>query len=207
MIKYIRQIRGISSKISFRVEINNDTKKEGVFMDFNELIGKRRSVRNFSSEKEISKELIEEIIVKSYQAPSWKNSQTARYYVACTPEAIEKVRKALPEFNNRSSANSALVITTFVKDISGFSAGTAENELSNKWGAYDLGLNNAYFILAAKDMGLDTLIMGLRDANMLREQFNIPKTEQITAVIALGYGSNQPSIRTDRKIDSSAKFF
>ncbi|MBR4344057.1 MAG: nitroreductase family protein [Lachnospiraceae bacterium] len=176
-------------------------------MDFNELILKRRSVRTYAPDKEISKELIEEIITASYQAPSWKNSQTARYYVACTPEAIEKVRKALPEFNNRSSENAALVITTFVKDISGFNGGVAEDELSNKWGAYDLGLNNAYFILAAKERGLDTLIMGLRDARLLREEFNIPKTEQITAVIALGYGAKQSSPRRDREIDGSAKFF
>lgn len=176
-------------------------------MEFSELIGKRRSVRGYSEGREIDNEVIREIISESYQAPSWKNSQTARYYVANTPEAIEKVRKALPEFNNRSSVNAALVITTFVKDISGFSAGTAENELSNKWGAYDLGLNNAYFVLAAKERGLDTLIMGLRDAKILREEFNIPKTEQITAVIALGYGAKQPSPRADRPADEVAKFF
>ncbi len=176
-------------------------------MEYNELIKERRSVRSFSPNREISKELIEEIITASYQAPSWKNSQTARYYVACTPEAIEKVRKALPEFNNRSSANAALVVTTFVKDVAGFTAGVAENELSNKWGAYDLGLNNAYFILAAKERGLDTLIMGIRDAAILRDAFNIPITEQITAVIALGYGAKQPSPRADREISGSAKFF
>ena len=176
-------------------------------MEFNELILKRRSIRTFLPDKEISRELIEEIITASYQAPSWKNSQTARYYVISSPEALEKARKAMPEFNNRSSANAVLVITTFVKDVAGFNAGVAEDELSNKWGAYDLGLNNAYFILAAKERGLDTLIMGLRNAGLLREEFNIPKTEQITAVIALGYGANQPSPRADREIGGSAKFF
>ena len=175
-------------------------------MEFQDLIMKRRSVRSYSEDRKISDETIREIITKAYQAPSWKNSQTARYYVANTPEAVGKVRKALPEFNNRSSANAALVITTFVKDISGFSAGMAENELSNKWGAYDLGLNNAYFILAAKEKGLDTLIMGLRDANMLREEFNIPKTEQITSVIALGYAENQPAPRKEKAVEEVAKF-
>jgi nitroreductase len=174
-------------------------------MEFTDLIKKRRSVRAYKEET-ISSDVISEIITEAYQAPSWKNSQTARYYVANTPEAIEKVRKALPEFNNRSSANAALVITTFVKDISGFTAGAADNELSNKWGAYDLGLNNAYFVLAAKEKGLDTLIMGLRDANMLREEFGIPKTEQITAVIALGYGVSEPAPRRDRAVDEVAKF-
>ena len=175
-------------------------------MEFGELIAKRRSVRGYETGREIDNGLIREIIEEAYQAPSWKNSQTARYYVANTPESIEKVRSAMPEFNKISSNNAALVITTFVKDISGFNAGTAQNELSNKWGAYDLGLNNAYFVLAAKEKGLDTLIMGIRDAAVLRGEFSIPKTEQIVAVIALGYGEKQPAPRADRAVDEVAKF-
>ncbi len=175
-------------------------------MEFGELIAKRRSVRGYEAGREIDNELIREIITEAYQAPSWKNSQTARYYVANTPESIEKVRNAMPEFNRLNSNNAALVITTFVKDISGFNAGTAQNELSNKWGAYDLGLNNAYFVLAAKEKGLDTLIMGIRDAAVLREEFGIPKTEQIVSVIALGYGEKQPAPRADRAVDEVAKF-
>ena len=69
-------------------------------MEFSELIGKRRSVRGYSEGREIDNEVIREIISESYQAPSWKNSQTARYYVANTPEAIEQVRKALEEICN-----------------------------------------------------------------------------------------------------------
>lgn len=156
-------------------------------MEFKELIEARRSCRNFK-EQPVDAELLCSVIKEAQQAPSWKNSQTAKYYVANTPESIEKVCEAMPAFNQRSSKNAALVITTFVRDVAGFTAGAADNELSNKWGAYDLGLANAYFCLAAKDAGLDTLIMGLRDAGVLRKNFNIPKTEQIVAVIAVGYG-------------------
>lgn len=155
-------------------------------MEYNELIQVRRSCRAFS-EKPVETELLCEIIKNAQMAPSWKNSQTAKYYVANTPEAIEKVREALPSFNQNSSKNAALVITTFIRDVAGFTAGVADNELSNKWGAYDLGLANAYFILEAKNQGLDTLIMGIRDAASLRKSFNIPKTEQIVAVLAVGY--------------------
>lgn len=156
-------------------------------MEFKELIEARRSCRNFT-EQAVDTDLICGVIKEAQQAPSWKNSQTAKYYVANTPEAIAKVREALPVFNQRSSENAALVVTTFVRDVAGFTAGVADNELSNKWGAYDLGIANAYFCLAAKNEGLDTLIMGIRDAGILRKNFNIPKTEQIVAVIAVGYG-------------------
>lgn len=156
-------------------------------MEFNELIQVRRSCRSFM-EKPVDNELLMSVIKNAQLAPSWKNSQTAKYYVANTPESIEKVREALPSFNQNSSKNAALVITTFVRDVAGFTGGIADNELSNKWGAYDLGIANAYFTLAASDAGLDTLIMGIRDAAALRKSFSISKTEQIVAVIAVGYG-------------------
>ncbi|MBP5159856.1 MAG: nitroreductase family protein [Lachnospiraceae bacterium] len=175
-------------------------------MEFKELIGQRRSVRTYKADAEISDEVIRQIIAEAQMAPSWKNSQTARYYVANTPEAVAKVREALPVFNQNSSAGASLVITTFVKDTSGFSAGTPENELGNKWGAYDLGLANAYFVLAAKEHGYDTLIMGIRDAQALRDAFSIPKTEQIVAVIAIGTADGQAAFRERKPVEDICRF-
>ncbi len=156
-------------------------------MEFNELIKARRSVRAYKEGANITEEEIKALVEQASLCPTWKNSQTARYYVACTPEAKEQVLACLPGFNQNSAKNaSALVVTSFVRDTSGFTQGVADNELGNKWGAYDLGLNNAYFVLAATNAGYDTLIMGLRDAAAIRKIFNISKNEQITAVIALG---------------------
>lgn len=175
-------------------------------MEFNELVKVRRSVRTYQANVEITDAEIKEIIEKAQQAPSWKNSQTARYYVANNPDAIAKVTEALPAFNQNSSANASLVVTTFVKDTSGFTAGAPDNELSNKWGAYDLGLANAYFVLAAKEAGYDTLIMGIRDAAKLRENLGIPKTEQIVAVIALGKAMGNPRLNDRKPLDDVVKF-
>ncbi len=176
-------------------------------MEFNELLKARRSFRAYEEGKTVSDETIKEIIADAQFSPSWKNSQTARYYAANTPKTMERIRAALPAFNQASSANaSALIVTSFVKDVAGFTAGKADNELSNKWGAYDLGLNNAYFVLAAKNRGLDTLIMGLRDADALRKIFNIPKHEQITSVIALGYGAGEPVFKPRKETEEIYKF-
>ena len=175
-------------------------------MEFSELINARRSVRDYQEGIQIPDEDIRAIVAAAQLAPSWKNSQTARYYVANTPESIARLSATLPEFNRASSANAALVVTTFVKDTSGFTAGSADNELSNKWGAYDLGLSNAYFVLAAKERGYDTLIMGLRDAAAIRQEFNIPKTEQITSIIAIGVGRTAAAPKPRRATDEVVRF-
>ena len=43
-------------------------------------------------------------------------------------------------------------------------------------------------ILKATELGLATLIMGIRDEKKIREMLNIPTEEIIVAVIALGIG-------------------
>ena len=119
-------------------------------MEFNELITVRRSIRKY--EGGISHKDLAEILHAAQQAPSWKNQQTSRCYAVETPEALEDLRaKALPSFNQNSSARAALVVTTFVKDIVGFdNNGNAANEIGNGWGAYDLGLHDAYLVLLRK---------------------------------------------------------
>ena len=69
---------------------------------------------------------------------------------------------------------------------------TADNELGNGWGCYDLGLQNENLVLKAADLGLSTLIMGLREADRLREILNIPETETIVSVIAVGKAAEEP---------------
>lgn len=157
-------------------------------MDFNDLILKRRSVRSFIK-KEIPDNIIFDAINDSVNCPSWKNSQVSRFYLISSIEAINKIQNALPEFNQESSLNAKLVITTYVNNRSGFSkeTGLAESELGNGFGLYDLGLNNAYFVLALKNRGLDSLIMGIRNEELLRNICNIPSTETIVSVIAVGY--------------------
>ena len=60
-----------------------------------------------------------------------------------------------------------------MKDTAGFSNGKPDNDAGNYWGAYDLGLHDAYLILAASNAGYDTLIMGIRDAEILRQELDI----------------------------------
>ena len=93
-----------------------------------------------------------------------------------------------------------------MKDVSGFTAGQPDNELGNQWGAYDLGLQNAYLILKARELGLDTLIMGLRDEATIRAAAGIPDTEAVFSVIALGYRAQEPSLRPRKPLSEVARF-
>ena len=173
-------------------------------MEFQELIMARRSVRGY--ETGISRSELEKILREAQQAPSWKNQPTSRCYVAETPETLEALRTALPSFNQNSSANAVLIVTTYVRNIVGFNDGTPVNEIGNGWGAYDLGLHDAYLILAAADAGYDTLIMGIRDADIIRAALGIPGNEEIMSVIAVGKRAAAPSVRPRKSLDEVVHF-
>ena len=170
-------------------------------MEFQNLLEERKSMRGYDGTKKVTKEQLDTIISSAILAPSWKNQQTSRYYCIISDEKIKKFsEKCLPEFNQKNSNGAALVVTTFVKGGVGFNVNTGEpvNDCGDGWGYYDLGLHNENFILKAKELGLDTLIMGIRDEKAIREFLDIPETEQVVAVIAVGYG-NKDMTRPQRK--------
>ena len=170
-------------------------------MEFQNLLEERKSMRGYDGTKKVTKEQLDTIISSAILAPSWKNQQTSRYYCIISNEKIKKFsEKCLPEFNQKNSNGAALVVTTFVKGVVGFNVNTGEpvNDCGDGWGYYDLGLHNENFILKAKELGLDTLIMGIRDEKAIREFLDIPETEQVVAVIAVGYG-NKDMTRPQRK--------
>lgn len=73
-------------------------------MEFQTLLESRRSVRSYDASKTVTREQIKEIVEAGILAPSWKNSQTARYYCVIDEAAKEKFAKeCLPEFNINSS--------------------------------------------------------------------------------------------------------
>lgn len=179
-------------------------------MELVQAIETRRSIRSYQEDATVTLDQVKELIRCAGQAPSWKNSQTGRYYVVMTPEKIDEVAKeTLPEFNAKNCVNAkALIITTFEGKRAGFDReGNPDNELGDMWGAYDLGLQNENLVLRARDMGLDTLIMGIRDGEKLRAMLEIPESQVVVAVISLGVRSQDAMAPKRKEVDSIMKVF
>ena len=121
-------------------------------MEFQNLIEKRRTVRKYAEGNRVSKEDIFTMIKAAQEAPSWKNSQTGRYYCIMNEKDVKQFRReCLPEMNAGKCENAVLLVSTFVHNRAGFQKdGTADNELGNGWGCYDLGLQNENLILKAE---------------------------------------------------------
>ena len=177
-------------------------------MELQNALETRRSIRKYQ-EKPVEPEKIRQMIQAAILAPSWKNSQVTRYYVAQSEEALQKVREALPEFNRNNTKDApVLIVSTIVKGRSGYNVdGTASNELEDGWGCYDCGMQNMNLLLKATELGLGTLVMGIRDAGKLKEVFEIPEEEIVVSVIGVGYADVDPEMPKRKSVDETAKFY
>lgn len=174
---------------------------------FDEVLSSRRSVRSYDASKKISEAEVKELITAVQEAPSWANQQPTKYYVAISEEKLKAVQDLVGPNKEKIVNAPVLIVSTFERGKSGFFQGEQTNEVGDGWGAYDNGLSNCYLILKARAMGFDTLIMGLREADKLRELFSIPENETVMAVISLGYRAEEPNSPVHRDLDDILKFF
>lgn len=180
---------------------------ENAAPSFDEVYLSRRSIRTYDPDKTISKAELQELFKAAQNAPSWANFQPSKYYIALSKEMHDAVAEHLGANRDRAKNAPVLMVSTFEKGKSGFFQGQQTNELADEWGAHDNGLSDAYLILKARAMGFDTLIMGMRDSDGLRQVLGIPENETIMAVIALGYRAEDPREPTHKPLDEFIKFF
>ena len=185
------------------------SKEDKASPTFDEVLQTRRSIRAYDATKKVSQEEVREVIAAALEAPSWINFEPSKYYVAISEDKLAAVKEMVGERNKISVANApVLIVSTYEQGKSGFMHdGHQLNEIGEGWGAYDNGLSNAFLILKARSMGFDTLIMGMRDADALRQLFGIPSNETVMAVIALGYRAEEPQRPERRSVDEVTRFF
>ena len=137
-----------------------------------------------------------------------ENRRSVRKYSSHTNVTKEQIQQLVQVALEAPTEHAALIVTTFVHNRAGFQTdGTPDNEIGNGWGCYDLGLQNENLILKATELGLSTLIMGLRDGDKIREMLSIPESETIVSVIAVGKADEEPSRPRRRELEDVLKLF
>ncbi|MEG2411483.1 MAG: nitroreductase family protein [Clostridium sp.] len=175
-------------------------------MEFQNCVETRRSIRKFNS-KEVSNEVITDLVNTAAYAPSWKNSQVTRYYAIKNPDKIKEISLAMPSFNRDIVANAPVVIvTSVVKNRSGYTReGSFDSPKGTGWQMYDCGLSNMVFSLKANELGLGSVILGLFDEEKVSAITRVSHTEEIVAVIPIGYYDEEVSMPRRKFADTILK--
>ncbi|MCM1579454.1 MAG: nitroreductase family protein [Ruminococcus sp.] len=179
-------------------------------METIDCIKTRRSVRQFTA-REIPREVLEEIIRAAAFAPSWKNSRTPRWTVVTDKAMLSEIAdKACLGFEHNSGIIKGcpcLVVQSAVKGRAGFEKdGSFSTDKGDSWEMYDGGITAQTLCLAAHDMGVGSVIMGIIDDKELEQMLNIPETERVLAAIAMGYYENVPQMPPKYDVGDIARF-
>lgn len=175
-------------------------------MQIKKSITSRRSIRVFQPDS-IPSECIQRAVETATYAPSWKNTQVPRYYAVSNPAIKEQIVECLPKFNQSAVISAPLVmICTVVKNRSGYNReGYFDTLKGTGWQMYDLGASNMLFCLGAKEEGLGTVIMGYFDEGEIARILEIPDTEEVSSVIAVGYPAEEPVMPKRKAVSAILK--
>ncbi|MCI7768437.1 MAG: nitroreductase family protein [Oscillospiraceae bacterium] len=179
-------------------------------MELIECIKTRRSVRKFT-DKPVSKEIMTDIISAAAFAPSWKNSQTARWNVIMDKAVIDKIAAeatfGLEHNRDIILGCPCLVVQSVVTKRCGYERdGSFTTSKGDSWEMYDSGIAGQTFSLAAHNAGLGSVIMGIIDDVKIAEIIGLPETERITAAIAVGYPESEPQCPPKKTAEDISRF-
>ena len=174
-------------------------------MEFVNIVQTRRSVRKFKQDR-ISKETIDKIIQLASYSPSWKNTQTTRY-IAIEDETMKSsiAENCVMGFEmNQNTINGApcLVLVNTITSRSGFERdGSFSTSKGTHWESFDAGLATQTFCLAAHELGIGTVVLGVFDESKVIDLASVPEGQKVSAMISLGYPNETPEMPKRKTVE------
>lgn len=172
MMGEIAQLRK-KYNLKMRVEQYKKISKEN--QDFETVIRNRTATRKFKSQK-IENEKITKILEAGRLAPTAKNQQPQKIYVASSNEALEKIDKITP---CRYGAPTVLIVCSD-KNI----AWTKDNYSTYEM---DACIVATHMMLEATNIGIDNIWVEMFDNQELKKEFELEDNIEPICLIPIGY--------------------
>ena len=181
---------------------------------FNELLQKRRTVRDFSN-KSVPRDIIEQCLLAANSAPSGANRQPWHFAVITNPEKKKKIREGAEEeerefYQSRApqdwldalaplgtDANKPfLERAPYLIAIFGqkFELNNEGNKTKNYYVAESVGIATGLLVAALHNAGLATLTHTPAPMKFLNKILDRPDTEKPLMVLVVGYPENDAKV-------------
>jgi nitroreductase len=182
----------------------------------------RRAVRKYKN-KNVPKELVEELIAAGRMAPSAMNMQTWKFYVVTDKELIHRFshdisKAAFKETVKKGMKGILKALSGMAHFVKSFTLSALSDPVfynasvvifitspkTNGWASLDTGMCAQNIMLAAKSLGLDTCPVGFGKFVEYTKDYshlNIPSNEQVQLSVIVGYGDEEPPVH-ERRTDN-----
>jgi nitroreductase len=148
-------------------------------MEFNEVIQKRESVRNYDPTRKVPREVLDRILEAGRIAPSAANYQPWEFWLISTPEMLEKVHPCYSRQWFRDAPH-ILVVTGDLDQ--GWVRDDGYNSLQT-----DLAIALHQMVLAATNEGIGSCWITNFKPDILRQALGLKNTIQVFGITPLGY--------------------
>jgi nitroreductase len=161
----------------------------------------RRSIRRYQ-DKPIPEEHIQRLLDSVRWSPSWANTQCWEVVVVKDGSTKEKLKECLHPTN---PAQKAMVEAPVVFALcgrlgsSGFYKGVVTTKFGD-WFMFDLGIAAQSLCLAAYELGLGTVIVGLLDHEKTKGVLEVPEGVEVVALVPAGYPAKDSPAPRRREI-------
>ena len=154
----------------------------------------------------VSRPGIEQIVADAAYAPSWKNTQIARYVLVEDRTTIDKMAEEMVldfKLNEKTLKNCpAVMVLTYVTGRSGYERdGSFSTPKEAGFEMFDAGVAAQTFCLAAWERGVGTVITGYFDEEKITRLLNLPENQKVGCVIGLGYPDEEPAAPKRKSVE------
>ncbi len=161
----------------------------------------RRSIRKYE-DKMVPDDFLNQVLEAVQWAPSWANTQCWEIIVVKEQATKQKLQETMGKGN---PATKAIVDAPVILAVCGKlkSSGYYKEQVTTKfgdWFMFDLGLATQNLCLAAHDLGLGTVIVGLFDHDKAAQVLGLPEGYELVSLIPLGYPAKISSAPKRREI-------
>ena len=176
------------------------------FIEFEKLVKERQSCRDFN-DIPLEREKVEKIVDLARLAPSACNSQPWKMYVATTPEKVKEVVTPLTEGGRNiflKKAKAVIIVTE--KDAENLKEDVKKRFSLDYFVKYDVGELIAYLTLGAKAIGVESIIIGWINLEVLLKTVGAEKGERVALAVALGYSDAPLREKTRKPKEKTVKY-
>ena len=166
-------------------------------MNVKETIESRKSIRKYK-DKQISEEIITELLDAARKAPSAKNVQSHKYFVVKDKETRKKLKEY--EVFRQDYVYDAPLIIICCADPTQYPESVDVDANPNNYAHIDLSIATSFLVLRATELGLGSVFVAWIYRDKIKKILNIPEHYIIPFVIPIGYPAEEPKQKSRKDL-------